>query len=142
MLYKKLSLLMLLIALSANAKELTLKDKFFITTINDIYVNLETEYQDTRVTFEGNLVRAEFEDPDLAGKQFPFVYRLGPGCCFNDAFAGMYIEYEGDDVPADNTWVRVSGYPFYYEHDGYTDLFLKADKLEKLDKPGNLTVKD
>ncbi len=136
-----LALIMLCMTALAGEREIVIGDKLFITTINDIYTNLEEEYENTRVTFEGNLEMGQFDDPEFEGKEFPFVYRLGPGCCFNDSFAGMYLDYDGD-IPEDNTWVRVSGYPVYFEHNGFTELFLKADKVEKLDKQGMLTVKD
>jgi uncharacterized membrane protein YcgQ (UPF0703/DUF1980 family) len=125
----------------AKEKEIVVGDKLFITTLNDIYTNLEDLYKDTRVTFEGNLEMGVFDDPVFEGKMFPYVYRLGPGCCYNDAYAGMYLDYDGK-LPPDNTWVRVSGYVVYFEHNGFTDLFLKTDSLTVLDKPGLLTVKD
>ncbi len=125
----------------AAAREIVIGDKFFITTINDIYINLEEEYLDTKVTFEGSVVRGELDDPDLEGKEFVMVYRLGPGCCYNDAYAGMYLDYDGE-MPPDDSWVRVSGYPYYYEHGGLTELFIKVDTLEKLPQAGKLTVAD
>jgi len=136
-----LALLALSFCSSAKEKEIVIRDKLFITTINDIYTNLEEEYQDTRITFEGNLQMGQFDDPEFEGKEFPFVYRLGPGCCYNDTFAGMYLDYDGK-LPEDNTWVRVSGYAVYFEHNGFTELFLKTDSLTVLDKKGQLTVKD
>lgn len=122
------------------ARQIEIKDKLFIATMNDIYTNLD-EYGDITVTFEGNLVRGSFDDPDYEGIEYPFVYRLGPGCCYNDTFAGMYLEYDGQ-IPPDDSWVRVSGKPFYFEHNGFTELFLKADKVEVLEKRGQLEVKD
>ena len=74
------------------AKEIVIHDKLFIATMNDIYTNLD-DYGDILVTFEGNLVRGSFDDPEFEGTEYPFVYRLGPGCCYNDLYAGMYLEY-------------------------------------------------
>lgn len=144
MLFKRFLLSILVIMMfgnSAYSREIVIKDKLFITTMNDIYTNLEEEYADDIITFEGNLQRGEFDDPEFEGKEFPFVYRLGPGCCYNDSYAGMYLDYDGE-IPPDNTWVRVSGHAVYFEHNGFTDLFLKVEKLTVKDKPGNLTVKD
>lgn len=144
MLFKRFLLPILVIMMfgnSAYSREIVIKDKLFITTMNDIYTNLEEEYADDIITFEGNLQRGEFDDPEFEGKEFPFVYRLGPGCCYNDSYAGMYLDYDGE-IPPDNTWVRVSGHAVYFEHNGFTDLFLKVEKLTVKDKPGNLTVKD
>lgn len=122
------------------AKEIVIHDKLFIATMNDIYTNLD-DYGDILVTFEGNLVRGSFDDPDFAGTEYPFVYRLGPGCCYNDLYAGMYLEYDGN-IPPDDTWVKVSGKPFYFEHNGFTELFLKVESLEIMEKKGSLEVKD
>lgn len=122
------------------AKEIVIHDKLFIATLNDIYTNLD-DYGDILVTFEGNLVRGSFDDPDFAGTEYPFVYRLGPGCCYNDLYAGMYLEYDGN-IPPDDTWVKVSGKPFYFEHNGFTELFLKVESLEIMEKKGSLEVKD
>lgn len=144
MLFRKLLTSLFIIMLTvccANGREIVIKDKLFITTMNDIYTNLEEEYADDIITFEGNLQRGEFDDPEFEGKEFPFVYRLGPGCCYNDSYAGMYIDYDGE-IPPDNTWVRVSGHAVYFEHNGFTELFLKADSITVMDKPGMLTVKD
>lgn len=121
-------------------KEIVIHDKLFIATLNDIYTNLD-DYGDILVTFEGNLVRGSFDDPDFAGTEYPFVYRLGPGCCYNDLYAGMYLEYDGN-IPPDDTWVNVSGKPFYFEHNGFTELFLKVESLEIMEKKGSLEVKD
>lgn len=122
------------------AKEIVIHDKLFIATLNDIYTNLD-DYGDILVTFEGNLVRGSFDDPDFAGTEYPFVYRLGPGCCYNDLYAGMYLEYDGN-IPPDDTWVKVCGKPFYFEHNGFTELFLKVESLEIMEKKGSLEVKD
>lgn len=122
------------------AKEIVIHDKLFVATLNDIYTNLD-DYGDILVTFEGNLVRGSFDDPDFAGTEYPFVYRLGPGCCYNDLYAGMYLEYDGN-IPPDDTWVKVSGKPFYFEHNGFTELFLKVESLEIMEKKGSLEVKD
>lgn len=122
------------------AKEIVIHDKLFIATLNDIYTNLD-DYGDILVTFEGNLVRGSFDDPDFEGTEYPFVYRLGPGCCYNDLYAGMYLEYDGN-IPPDDTWVKVSGKPFYFEHNGFTELFLKVESLEIMEKKGSLEVKD
>ncbi len=126
---------------NVSAKEIVIGDKLFIATLNDIYTNLEEEYKDDTVTFEGNLSMGQFDDPEYEGQEFPFVYRMGPGCCYNDVFAGMYLEYKGQ-IPPEDTWVRVSGKPYYFEHNGFTDLFLKVEKLTPLKEKGMFTVKD
>lgn len=129
-----------LFSLTALPKEIVIGDKLFVATMNDIYTNLEEEYQNVTVTFEGNLIRENIDDPDYDDTLFPFVYRIGPGCCY-DIYAGMYLNYDGN-VPEDDTWVKVSGKPYYLEHNGYTDIFLKVEKLEVMEKRGNIIVKD
>ncbi|MGN0915220.1 MAG: hypothetical protein ACI4NE_02535 [Succinivibrio sp.] len=132
--------LLMLMSLNSYTKEIVIKDKMFITTINDIYVNLE-DYKNDTITFEGMYENGYFDDPEFEGRLFPFVYRLGPGCCFNDTYAGMYLEYDGE-LPPEGSWLKVSGHAKYFEHNGFTDLFLVVDKLEVMEKAGNLTVKD
>ena len=61
---KVLILIFLLLVQCVQAKEIVIGDKYFITTINDIYLNLD-EYKDVTVTFEGNLERGTFDDPDF-----------------------------------------------------------------------------
>ena len=108
-----------------------------------LFTNLNLdEYREITVTFEGNLERGTFDDPDFdQKKEFAFVYRYGPGCCFNDVLAGMYLDYDGY-IPKDNSWVRVSGKPYYFDHNGFSELFLKVDKLTVLSKRGKIKVKD
>ncbi len=137
------ALLMIAIFMSAPAlsKEIVIGDKLFITTLNDIYINLEESYKDSIVTFEGRLERAMLGDAVPSDPLYAFVYREGPGCCYNDAYAGMYLDYKGK-LPPDGSWVRVTGTPYYYEHGEYTDLFLKVSSLKLCPKEGKFTVKD
>ncbi|MGN1281440.1 MAG: hypothetical protein ACI4UM_06005 [Succinivibrio sp.] len=121
----------------ALSKELVVRDKLFITTLNDIYTNLEELYRDTTVTFSGELDYGHFDSPGLEDEEFPFVYRLGPGCCYNDAYAGMYLEYEGE-LPEKGAWLEVTGTPFYFEHDGFSELFLRVSKLKVLRRQNSL----
>ncbi|MGN0893686.1 MAG: hypothetical protein ACI4ND_01650 [Succinivibrio sp.] len=141
MLRKTVTLIAALLAFTAAADELIVKDKLFITTLNDIYTNLEELYKNTTVTFSGELDFGRFDSPGLENEEFAFVYRLGPGCCYNDGYAGMYLEYDGE-LPEKGSWLEVSGIPFYFEHDGFTELFLRVSKLKVLDKKGSLYVKD
>ena len=65
-------LFLLLLFQCVQAKEIVIGDKYFITTINDIYLNLD-EYREITVTFEGNLERGTFDDPDFdQKKEFAF----------------------------------------------------------------------
>lgn len=59
---------LLLLFQCVQAKEIVIGDKYFITTINDIYLNLD-EYREITVTFEGNLERGTFDDPDFDQKK-------------------------------------------------------------------------
>lgn len=124
----------------ALSKELVIGDKLFITTMNDIYTNLEEVYADTTVRFQGRLDRGPLPDPECE-KLFAFVYRQGPGCCYNDAYAGMYLDYQGK-LPEDGSWVEVSGKPYFYEHRDFADLFLKVDSIKVCAHEGKFQVKD
>lgn len=66
----------------------------------------------------------------------PVVYRNGPGCCSNDAWAGFILRYDGE-LPKLNDWIRVTGTPVIEKtKEGYTNLYLQVSKLEVLDTRG------
>ena len=82
----------------AKADILEIKDKMFMTQINDIYINID-EYEDREVKFEGMVYNYNNNC---------YVIRRTPGCCGNDGIIGLEVKW---DKPyfADNTWVEVEG---------------------------------
>lgn len=80
-----------------------IKDKLFIESTNEIYVNLK-EYIGKYIKIEGLMYNYENED----GKMCHAVIRHTPGCCGNDGIAGLNISYD-KEYPKDDTWVCVQG---------------------------------
>ncbi len=106
-------------------KTIEIKEKLFLTQINDIYFNFEN-YKEKTIIVEGMFTFLESYDGDL---KFPAVYRRGPGCCGNDGWGGFMLDFKGK-YPKEDDWIRVVGKPFIREENGYEDLYLKVSSLE------------
>lgn len=87
-----------------DSKLFEIREKMFITQINDIYFNFE-EYMDYTIVLEGMFSNWQY-DPD--SPSYPIVYRRGPGCCGDDGWGGFFLRY-GGDLPKENDWIRVTG---------------------------------
>ena len=106
---------------------LEISEKMFITQINDIYFNFN-DYRDKTIIVEGMYtVMQSWMDESI---NYPAVYRLGPGCCGNDGWAGFMLQYDGE-YPSYDEWIRVTGKPFLKkEKDGSVNLYLDVLSLE------------
>ncbi len=70
----------------------------------------------------------EYYDPSQT--TYYYVYRVGPGCCGNDArCAASEFTWNGE-MPQDNDWIQVTGTLEKYDLDGQTYLTLKASDVE------------
>lgn len=122
-----------------NAKNddiIEINEKVFITQINDIFFNFE-DYKDKTIVVEGMYSIFESEISDI---KMPVVYRNGPGCCSNDAWAGFLLKYNGE-LPKENDWIRVTGKPeLEHTKEGYTNLYLNVDKIKILKERGKEDV--
>lgn len=117
-------------------KLLEIKEKMFIAQINDIFYNID-DYKDTVVIVEG--MYAEFQSVD--GKSTsPAVYRLGPGCCENDGWAGFLLRLDDSEKPNENDWIRVKGTVDLVDSGMYKDLYLNVESIEVLQERGAETV--
>jgi zinc transport system permease protein len=129
------SVLFILTACKADffEKGLDIKEKFFITQINDIYLN-PNNYLGTKIRYEGIFDVYDIED----GKKFYSVFRYGPGCCGPDAYAGFEIIWEdkSKEYPRPNDWVEVIGVLEMYEADKAKFLRIKLSSLKVLEKRG------
>ncbi len=115
---------------------LEIKEKLFITQINDIFYNFD-DYKDKIIVIEG--MYSEFTSLDGKSKS-PVVFRFGPGCCNNDGWGGFLLKnYEGEK-PKDKEWIKVIGTPLLVENGVYKDLFLEVISLEILSERGAETV--
>lgn len=114
-----------------------IKEKMFLTQINDIYYNYD-DYKDKKIVVEGMF--ALFESADGKSRS-PVVFRYGPGCCSNDGWGGFLLDYK-DNQPATKDWIRVVGTPEIRDSTlGLPELYLKVETLEVKTKRGLELVK-
>ena len=105
--------------------ELYIREKMFITQINDIYFNI-ADYDGKTIVVEGMFQMI----PGMDGNEaVPAVYRVGPGCCGNDGWAGFLLNYDGD-LPEVDSWIRVKGTPELIQNDVYVNLYLNVTEME------------
>ncbi len=104
---------------------LEIKEKLFLTQINDIYFNFE-RYKDKTIVVEGMFT---YLVSYIDESQFPAVYRRGPGCCGNDGWGGFMLDWKGT-FPEPEAWIKVIGKPVVKEYKGYQDLYLEVQSLE------------
>lgn len=124
---------------AGDSNTLILRDKLFIKQINYIYMNFN-DYKDKTIVVEGAFDYAQSNDPKLKDLKIPLVYRLGPGCCTNDTWAGFLLEYDGVFPPIDS-WIRVTGKQKMVPKGDFNELYLIVSKLEVLPKRGKFRVK-
>lgn len=107
-----------------------IKEKLFLTQINDIYYNFE-DYQDKTILVEGMFTQLV----NLKGDRKPAIYRLGPGCCGNDGWGGFLLKYDGP-YPNDNDWIRVIGKVELVEKERFKDLYIQVESIEVTEERG------
>jgi len=123
----------------AAAKDvIVIKEKMFISQVNDVYVNKD-DYLGKKIKLEGIFLTEQGDD-----KTYCFVLRYGPGCCGYDGNVGFEVAWDkkkNKRYPVDNSWVEATGELKTYEEDGYTDyLYLDLISLNVLSKRGTETV--
>ncbi|KUO72494.1 MAG: hypothetical protein APF77_11960 [Clostridia bacterium BRH_c25] len=106
-----------------------IKEKMFITQINDIYLNPD-DYMGKKIKLEGFHTIVEVDGETVHG-----VIRNGPGCCGNDGVAGFEFVWDGE-YPKDNDWLSVTGYLEIVNEDGIDYMHLNATELEVLAERG------
>ncbi|MDR3091256.1 MAG: hypothetical protein LBU36_03520 [Clostridiales bacterium] len=112
------------------------KDKMFITQINDMYANYE-DYLGKTISYEG--VFDIYTADEAKGLTYYYVIRYGPGCCGNDGNVGFEVAWDDDskkDYPKQDDWVKVTGVLEQYEEDGEPFLRLRASELTVMDERG------
>ncbi|GHV42917.1 hypothetical protein FACS189490_12750 [Clostridia bacterium] len=105
------------------------KEKMFLAQTNEIYLNSE-DYIGRTLKIEGMWLKEEY-----GGEAYCYVYRIGPGCCGADGFAGFMVHYDGDEPSADD-WIEVVGTLEEYDVDGEPYLRIAADTLTVKDERG------
>jgi len=120
-------------------KIIEIKEKMFITQVNDVYLNSK-DYLGKTIKLEGIFKNDQTYD----GEQYYFVLRYGPGCCGYDGVAGFEIKWDESkeqEYPPVDSWVESTGVLKQYEQDGYDQyLYLDLISLNVLDKRGAETV--
>jgi len=111
-----------------------IKEKMFISQINDIYLNTE-DYLGKTIRLEGLFKKEQGYD-----KTYCFVIRYGPGCCGFDGNAGFEVAWadgKAKPYPSVDSWVEATGVLKTYEEDGFTQyLYLDLASLYVLNKRG------
>ena len=124
---------------SSNDNIVEIKEKMFVTQVNDVYLNAE-DYLGKTIKLEGVFKNEKSDN----GDQYCFVIRYGPGCCGNDGIVGFEIKWDENNAkpyPKDDSWVESTGVLKQYEMDGYPDyLYLDLISLNVLNKRGAETV--
>ena len=116
------------------ADTVEIKEKMFISQINDIYLNTE-DYLGKTIRLEGL-----FKEEEGYDKTYCFVIRYGPGCCGFDGNAGFEVAWadgKAKPYPAVDSWVEATGVLKAYEEDGFMQyLYLDLASLHVLNKRG------
>jgi len=115
-----------------------IKEKMFISQVNDVYLNAE-DYLGKTIKLEGLFKMEQGYD-----KSYCFVLRYGPGCCGYDGNVGFEVAWDKEKekpYPGEDSWVEATGELKSYEEDGYNKfLYLDLASLNVLDKRGQETV--
>jgi len=118
---------------------LEIKEKMFISQVNDIYLNAE-DYLGKTIKLQGLFK----EEQPYEGDPYCFVLRYGPGCCGYDGNVGFEIKWDenrAQPYPKVDSWIETTGVLKQYEEDGYDQyLYLDLISLNVLNKRGAETV--
>lgn len=115
----------------SNKEVLEIKEKMFITQINDIFYNID-DYKDKIIVVEGMYSKWNLWN---GNKKVPVIYRNGPGCCGNDGWGGFWLNYDGK-LPNENDWIRVTGTPEIVTEEYCLYLYLNVISLEVKNERG------
>ena len=115
-----------------------IKEKMFISQVNDVYQNPE-DYLGKTIKLEGL-----FKTEQGYEKSYCYVLRYGPGCCGYDGNVGFEVAWDKEKeklYPGEDSWVEATGELKTYEEDGYNEfLYLDLISLNVLNKRGQETV--
>jgi len=121
---------------NSNDNIVEIKERMFVTQVNDVYLNSE-DYIGKTIKLEGVFKNVK----SYEGDQYCYVIRYGPGCCGNDGIVGFEIKWDEGNAkpyPKDDSWVESTGVLKQYEVEGY--LYLDLISLNVLNKRGAETV--
>jgi len=122
-----------------NNNVVEIKEKMFISQVNDVYLNKE-DYFGKTIKLEGIFM---MEQSTAREEPYCFVLRYGPGCCGTDGNVGFEIawaENRKKTYPEKNAWVEATGVLKTYEEDDYEYLYLDLSSLNVLKTRGEEIV--
>jgi len=118
----------------SNKGVVEIKEKMFISQVNDVYLNAE-DYLGKTIKLEGIFKQEE---------GYCFVIRYGPGCCGNDGNAGFEVAWakgKAKQYPDADSWVEAKGVLKTYGEEGFIQiLYLDLISLTTLSRRGAETV--
>jgi uncharacterized membrane protein YcgQ (UPF0703/DUF1980 family) len=121
-------------ALTQNNDVIVIKEKMFISQVNDVYLNTE-DYLGKTIRLEGIFMNEKYHE-----EAYCFVIRYGPGCCGFDSNAGFEVKWDKSreqPFPAADSWVEATGtLKLYSEDDSSQYLYLDLASLNILSKRG------
>jgi putative membrane protein len=117
---------------------ITMTDQFYVTYINDIYMNAD-DYIGKTFRLQGAYTHYTYDFGE--GKHtVDYVYRNGPGCCGNDgAMCGFEFLWKGP-LPKENDWIEVTGVLKPYVDKNITFLRLTASSVKVMPVRGDINV--
>ena len=116
--------------------DVVIKENFFITAINDIYLN-RNDFMGKTIMLEGVFKYGEEE-----GREYCYVVRYGPGCCGDDGLVGFEVAW-GSPIaggkktyPETDSWVQAKGVLSKYDEMGSSFIYLSLKDMNTLEKRG------
>jgi len=119
----------------ANKDVIEIKEKMFISQVNDVYVNTG-DYFGKTIKLEGLFV---MEYSTARTEPYCFVLRYGPGCCGSDGNVGFEVAWTDNQkksYPKEKAWVQATGELKTYQEEDYTYLYLDLASLTVLNTRG------
>lgn len=117
-----------------------IKEKMFITQLNDIYINRQ-DYIGKTISYEGMFTQYTWDEMNTT---YYLVYRRSPGCCGADGQAGLEVIWpDGSEkaYPNENDWCEVVGTLESYNENGENFLQIRLDSLIVKEDRGEEFVK-
>ncbi|MGL6201843.1 MAG: TIGR03943 family putative permease subunit [Lachnospiraceae bacterium] len=112
-----------------NKEVISIDEKVFLSQMTDIYMNTN-DYIGRIISMEGYMLPDDTGD-DIIGA----VVRNSPGCCGDDGITGLSFIW-GQDVPAENDWIKVTGVLSVRVEGEQIYLVIEADDVEVKEERG------
>lgn len=112
-----------------NKEVISIDEKIFLSQMTDIYMNTN-DYIGRIISMEGYMLPDDTGD-DIIGA----VVRNSPGCCGDDGITGLSYIW-GQDVPAENDWIKVTGVLSVRVEGEQIYLVIEADEVEVKEERG------